>query len=86
MSKTEQQVRTGEGLSPVQDVAEAMQGFVTEFKGFQAELQTKFQQTEERLTMLDRKNMTAARTPLAGGVDHGSPASKSVQRLCAFGR
>ncbi|MEP5632266.1 MAG: phage major capsid protein [Tateyamaria sp.] len=85
MSKTEIKARAGEGLSPAQDVAEAMQGFVTEFKGFQAELQTKFQQTEERLTMLDRKNMTATRTPLAGGVDHGAPHQKAFNAYVRSG-
>ena len=85
MSKTEIKARAGEGLSPAEDVAEAMQGFVTEFKGFQAELQTKFQQTEERLTMLDRKNMTAARTPLAGGVDHGAPHQKAFNAYVRSG-
>ncbi|MEP1963166.1 phage major capsid protein [Tateyamaria sp.] len=85
MSKTEIKARAGEGLSPAQDVAEAMQGFVTEFKGFQTELQTKFQQTEERLTMLDRKNMTAARTPLAGGVDHGAPHQKAFNAYVRSG-
>ena len=77
MSKTEHKARAGEGLSPAQDVSEAMQGFVHEFKGFQADLTTKLQQTEERLTMLDRKTMTAARSPLAGGVDHAAPHQKA---------
>ncbi|MEM6371515.1 MAG: phage major capsid protein [Pseudomonadota bacterium] len=85
MSKTESKARTGEGLSPVQDVREAMEGFVTEFKGFQAELQTKFQQTEERLTMLDRKSMTAARPPLAGGVDRGAPHQKAFNAYVRSG-
>jgi HK97 family phage major capsid protein len=85
MSKTEQRARAGEGLSPAQDVAEAMQGFVTEFKGFQADLHSKFQQTEERLTMLDRKNMTAARTPLARSVDHGAPHQKAFNAYLRSG-
>ncbi|MEM8653619.1 MAG: phage major capsid protein [Pseudomonadota bacterium] len=85
MSKTEIKARAGEGLSPAQDVAEAVQGFVTEFKGFQAELQTKLQQTEERLTMLDRKNMTAARTPLAGAVDAGAPHQKAFNAYLRSG-
>ncbi|MEL6754175.1 MAG: phage major capsid protein, partial [Pseudomonadota bacterium] len=73
MSKTSDKAGDGEGLSPAQEVAEAMQGFVTEFKGFKADFQTKLQQTEERLTMLDRKNMIAARPPLAGAVETCAP-------------
>jgi len=85
MSKTEIKARAGEGLSPAQDVAEAITGFVTEFKGFQADFQTKLQQTEERLTMLDRKNMTAARPPLAGGVDQGAPHQKAFNAYVRSG-
>ena len=85
MSKTEIKARAGEGLSPAQDVAEAMTGFVTEFKGFQADLQTKLQQTEERLTMLDRKHMTAARPPLAGAVDQGAPHQKAFNAYLRSG-
>ncbi|MCB4379437.1 phage major capsid protein [Synechococcus sp. MU1644] len=85
MSKTEIKARAGEGLSPAQEVAEAVTGFVTEFKGFQADFQTKLQQTEERLTMLDRKNMTAARTPLAGAVDAGAPHQKAFNAYLRSG-
>ncbi|MEO1363879.1 MAG: phage major capsid protein, partial [Pseudomonadota bacterium] len=77
MSKTEIKSRAGEGLSPAQEVTQAVQGFVSDFKGFQAEIQTKLQQTEERLTMLDRKQMTAARPPLAGATDAGAPHLKA---------
>lgn len=85
MSKTSDKAGGGEGLSPAQEVAEAMQGFVTEFKGFQAELSTKLQQTEERVTMLDRKNMTAARTPLAGYVETGAPHQKAFNAYVRSG-
>jgi HK97 family phage major capsid protein len=85
MSKSESKALAGERLSPAQDVAEAMQGFVTEFKGFQDQLQTKLQQTEERLTMLDRKHMTAARTPLAGAVDQGAPHQKAFNAYLRSG-
>ena len=77
MSKTEIKARAGEGLSPARDVAEAVNGFISEFKGFQADIQTKLQQTEERLTMLDRKTLTAARPPLAGAEDGHAPHQKA---------
>ena len=85
MSNADAEARAGEGLSPAQEVAEAMTGFVTEFKGFQAEFQTKLQQTEERLTMLDRKNMIAARPPLAGAVETGAPHQKAFNAYLRSG-
>ncbi|MCV6586326.1 MAG: phage major capsid protein [Marinibacterium sp.] len=69
MRKTERESRTGEDLSPVQEVAEAMGGFLNDFNGFRADMQSKLQQTEERLTMLDRKTHIAARPQLAAGQD-----------------
>ncbi|MEL6467385.1 MAG: phage major capsid protein [Pseudomonadota bacterium] len=85
MSKTSDKAGGGEGLSPAQDVAEAMSGFVNELKGFKADIQTKLQQTEERLTMLDRKNMTAARTPLAGAVEMEAPHQKAFNAYLRSG-
>ncbi|MEM9550013.1 MAG: phage major capsid protein [Pseudomonadota bacterium] len=77
MSKTETKARTGEGLSPVQEVKQAVTGFVNEFKGFQADIQSKLQQTEERLTMLDRKSQIAARPHLAAGHDLNAPHTQA---------
>jgi uncharacterized protein YeaO (DUF488 family) len=57
--------KTGE-ISPAEEVRAAVTGFVTDFKGFQAEIDSKLQQTEERMTMLDRKMTLPARTPLGG--------------------
>lgn len=72
MSETE----TGDTeVSPAEEVRLAVTGFVTDFKGFQSEIETKLQQTEERVTMLDRK-MTV-RSPLAGAVDAGAPHQKA---------
>jgi HK97 family phage major capsid protein len=85
MSKTEIKSRGGEVLSPAQDVSEAVSGFVSEFKGFRAEIKSKIQQTEERLTMLDRKTMTANRTPLAGAVDMGVPHQKAFNAYLRSG-
>jgi len=46
MSKTETPALTGEGAPLVQEVKQAMAGFVNEFKGLKAEIKTKLQQTE----------------------------------------
>ncbi|MBB3994697.1 HK97 family phage major capsid protein [Sulfitobacter undariae] len=82
MSDTEQNAVE---LSPAEDVRRAVTGFVTQFKGFQAEIETKIQQTEERMTMLDRKTMTAVRTPLAGAADAGAPHKKAFNAYVRSG-
>ncbi len=82
MSRTE---RDAAELSPAEDVRRAVSGFVTQFKGFQAEIETKLQQTEERMTMLDRKTMTAARTPLAGATEAGAPHKKAFNTYVRSG-
>ena len=85
MSKTETKSRIGDALSPAQDANRAVIGFVIEFKGFQAKIETKLQQTEERLTMLDRKTTTAIRTPLAGATDVGAPHQKAFNAYLRSG-
>lgn len=67
----------GTDVSPAEEVRAAVTGFVTDFKGFQAEIEIKLQQTEERMTMLDRKMNLPARTPLGGVVDAGAPDQKA---------
>jgi HK97 family phage major capsid protein len=42
-------------------VKTALAGFVSDLKGFQAEIKSKLQEQEERLTMLDRKSHTIGR-------------------------
>jgi HK97 family phage major capsid protein len=76
MSKTETQAR-GTEISPAEEVRQAVNGFVSDFKGFQAEMNTKLQQSEERMTMLDQKMTMPARTPLGGAVDLGAPHQKA---------
>mgnify|MGYP003641421522 FL=1 len=76
MSKTETK-EMGSDLSPAEEVRQAVNGFVTDFKGFQAEMNTKLQQSEERMTMLDRKMTLPARTPLGGAIDAGAPHQKA---------
>ena len=85
MSKTETKSRAGEVLSPAQDLRQAMTGFRSNFKGFQADIQAKLQQTEERLNMLDRKTNTALRTPLAGATDVGAPHQKAFNAYLRSG-
>ena len=72
-------------LSPAEDVRRAVTGFVTQMKDFQAEIETKFQQTEERMNMLDRKTLTAGRTPLAGATDVVAPHKKAFNAYVRSG-
>ena len=71
---------------PAAEVAEAMVGFLNEFKGFQGEVKTALQQQEERLTMLNAKTMTYGRPALSAPAEIGRAAQEGVQRLSAHGR
>jgi HK97 family phage major capsid protein len=72
--------KTARGASALaaEEVRQAVTGFVQDFKGFQADMTTKLQQTEERMTMLDRKMTLPARTPLAGAADAAAPHQKAM--------
>ena len=73
MSKTETPAAAGQGAPMLREVKEAMAGFVQGMRAFQDDVETKLKQTEERLTMLDRKSQTAARPQLAGASDASAP-------------
>ncbi|UAB90041.1 phage major capsid protein [Ruegeria sp. SCSIO 43209] len=85
MSKTETPALTGEGAPLVQEVKQAMAGFVNEFKDLKAEVKTQLQQTEERLTMLDRKSTIAARPHLAASIEDGAPHQKAFDAYVRSG-
>lgn len=81
MSRPETKSRAGEGVSdasgPVAEVQSAMAGFVNEFKSLKTEMQSKQQQLEERVTMLDRKSNVAARPHLSRGEPVEAPHQKA---------
>ncbi|MEM9577235.1 MAG: phage major capsid protein [Pseudomonadota bacterium] len=85
MSKTEAKAAGGIGLSPAEDVRQAVTGFVTDFKQFQTDIDRKLQQTEERLTMLDRKSNIPQRTPLGAATDAGAPHQKAFNAYLRSG-
>ncbi|MEP2717626.1 phage major capsid protein [Pseudophaeobacter sp.] len=60
-----------------QDVTQAISVFLREFKGFQEGVTVKFKQTEERMTMLDRKTHRAARPQLAAASSAEAPHTKA---------
>ncbi len=85
MSRQEAKACTGAALSPAEEAREAVTGFLSDFKGFQADIHTKLQQQEERLTMLDRKTATPARTPLGAAADFDAPHQKAFNAYLRCG-
>ncbi|PJE29636.1 phage major capsid protein [Pseudooceanicola marinus] len=78
MGNTETSPRTGECLSPVAEVKSAISDFMREFKGFRSDIDARLQQQESRLTMLDRKSLTAARPALASAAETEAPHQKAI--------
>ena len=70
---------------PMREVTQAVSGFLGEFRDFQGEIELKLQQTEERLTMLDRKTHHAARPHLAAEIDSGAPHRKAFHAYLRSG-
>ncbi len=87
---TETKARAGEALPAAQtlmaqsmaaypgaEVKSAMVGFLNAFRGFQDDVKQSLQQQDERLTMLDRKQMTYARPALSGSAELDVPHKKA---------
>lgn len=85
MSRTEATAAAGERASPAQEAREAVTGFLSDFKDFQADMNHKFQQQEERLTMLDRKTVTHNRAPLGAAADFDAPHQKAFNAYLRCG-
>ena len=85
MSKTETQSRSGEDLSPARRVSAAMSGILTDLKSFQDDMSERFQQQEERLTMLDQKTMTHRRPALASADSGEAPHRKAFDAYIRSG-
>jgi HK97 family phage major capsid protein len=80
MSKTEMKML---GESPVPsgvpatEVKTALAGFLSDFNNFQGDMKSRLQKQEDRLTMMDRKNMTALRPVLSQAADLDAPHKKA---------
>jgi HK97 family phage major capsid protein len=85
MSRPEAKAAAGGGLTPAQEAREAITGFMSDFADFQTNLNTKLQQQEERLTMLDRKSVTLSRTPLGAAADFEAPHQKAFNAYLRSG-
>ena len=86
---TETKARAGEvipeALHPGAEVKSAMTGFLKEFSGFQAEVKTALQQQEERMTMLDRKQMIYGRPALSAATEMDVPHKKAFNAYLRSG-
>jgi len=82
---TEITSRTGEGLSPVTQVGAAVAGLVRDIKGLKGDLEATLEQQKERLTMLDRKSLSAARPALSTATDLEAPHKKAFNAYLRSG-
>ncbi|TCP61921.1 HK97 family phage major capsid protein [Rhodovulum bhavnagarense] len=77
---TQHQTRAIAGDEPTMEMKQALNGFLNDFRKFQADMKSRIQQQEERLTMLDRKThlkATAGRPALSAAVAHDVPHLKA---------
>ena len=77
MSKTESHSRTGEDLSPAEELKTAIAGFMSDFKDFSHGVNAKLQKQDDRMNKLDRKTMMNARAPLANAATQEAPHQKA---------
>jgi len=86
MTTPECKARAGEDVSPAQELKSAMAGFVTDFKDFTTNIQTKMQEQDDRMTKLDRKSMIAgARPALATAASVEAPHQKAFEAYLRSG-
>jgi HK97 family phage major capsid protein len=64
-------------MGPATEVKTALAGFLSDFNTFQGEIKSRLQKQEDRLTMIDRKNMTANRPVLSQRADVEAPHKKA---------
>jgi len=70
---------------PAVEVKAALQGFLSEFNGFQSELKTKLKEQENRLNMLDRKSISTSRPALSTAADLDMPHKKAFSAYLRSG-
>ncbi len=70
---------------PAVEVKAALQGFLSEFNGFQSELKSKLKEQENRLNMLDRKSISNSRPALSTAADLDMPHKKAFSAYLRSG-
>jgi len=80
------EVKTASGTGPATDVKTALAGFLSDFNTFQADVKSRIQKQENRLTMIDRKQMTRANRPaLSQAADLDQPHKKAFSAYLRSG-
>lgn len=77
MSIPESVSRTGEVVSPAEDLKSAVGGFMSEFKTFSTGIHATLQRQEDRMNKLDRKTMMARRPELGAAAEQDAPHQKA---------
>ncbi len=67
------------------DLATEMTGFLSDFSAFQADIKSRLQQQEDRMTHLDRKTITRARPALSTAMDTEAPHKKAFNAYLRSG-
>jgi len=67
------------------EVKSAMAGFMSEFKGFRADIQQRLQQQEDQMTKMERKSAGAMRPALAATADFEAPHQKAFDAYLRSG-
>ena len=84
MTTPECKARAGEAVSeqstPASELKTAMAGFVSDFKNFTTDIQSKLREQDDRMTKLDRKSITVgARPALAAAASVEAPHQKAFE-------
>ena len=85
MSEVTTPAEAGNSGPMIAEVKQAIAGFVSEISGFRGEIEKRLEQTEGRLTMLDRKTQAAGRPPLAMAAEAGAPHRKAMDAYLRCG-
>ena len=89
MSKPETEApreNAASGTHPAMEVKTALAGFLSDFNKFQADVKSRLTKQEDRLTMIDRKNMTIANRPaLSQHADIEAPHKKAFSAYLRTG-
>lgn len=85
MQTTETRSRTGEALSPEAEMQTALTGFVSELKAYRADIHTRMQQQEDRMTMMQTKSHIPARHALSTAATTEAPHQKAFDAYVRSG-
>lgn len=86
MTTPECKARAGEDVTPASELKSAMAGFVSDFKDFTNDIQTKLQEQDDRMTKLDRKSMgLGARPALSAAASVEAPHQKAFEAYLRSG-